>query len=70
MQALQTCPTLFTIREIIAGLPERFSAEVTRATVSNFVRRLESSAEIEVIERGQGRRPSLYRKKQNNQIQP
>ena len=60
--AYDKSPREFTIREVLAGLDGKFNEEIARSSASNFLRRKEDTKEIEVVERGQGRRPSLYRK--------
>ena len=62
-QAYEATLPLFTIREVIKNLPPHFSeSEAARSMASNLLRRKEEEGKVFVMERGTGRRPSLYQK--------
>jgi response regulator of citrate/malate metabolism len=68
-------PTSDIVRQIIAGLKDEFTADdiqqglkdynlknVSRLSINNTLHRLWRRKEIDVIKKGQGRMPSLYKK--------
>jgi hypothetical protein len=60
--AIERCPVNYTIRDVERIVAETSLIDLSRNVISQVLHRLTRLGELKVLEKGRGRRPTLYTK--------